>query len=95
MTPNITSRRGFLGIAAAGAVAATAVTVSATTADAYQGNMERALSSLYEALAFLREATPNKGGHKEAASQLIEQAIDQVRAGIDFADDHGGGGNGG
>ncbi|CAM5769417.1 hypothetical protein LMIY3S_02830 [Labrys miyagiensis] len=54
--------------------------------------MERALSSLYEALALLREATPNKGGHRVKAMQLVQQAIEQTEAGIDFADEHGGGG---
>lgn len=34
--------------------------------------MERALSSLYEALGSLREATPNKGGHRENAIQLVQ-----------------------
>ena len=44
------------------------------------------------ALVSLREATPNKGGHKEIAVQLIEQAIGEVNAGIRFANQHGGGG---
>jgi hypothetical protein len=89
-----TSRRDFLRIAAAGAVATTALAATAGEALAYQGNMERALSALYDALGSLREATPNKGGHKATAIQLIEQAIGEVQAGVDFADNHGGGGNG-
>jgi hypothetical protein len=44
------------------------------------------LSSLYQAVASLREATPNKGGHRERAMDLIQQAIDQVQQGIEFAD---------
>lgn len=91
MTP-IQSRRNFIRLAAMGAAAASTVAIATTTAEAYQGNMERALSALYEALASLREATPNKGGHKATAVQLIEQAIAEVNAGIDYADDHGGGG---
>ncbi|MBX3581352.1 MAG: hypothetical protein KF810_05620 [Rhizobiaceae bacterium] len=79
-------------IAAAGAAAASAVAMSTTTADAYQGNMERALSSLYDSLASLREASSNKGGHRIKAMDLIQQAIAEVNAGIEFADDHGGGG---
>lgn len=54
--------------------------------------MDRALASLQDALRFLREATPNKGGHKETAVQLIEQAIGEVNEGIRFANEHGGGG---
>lgn len=87
-----TSRRDFFRLAAASAVAATAVGATAGQALAYQGNMERALSSLYDALASLREATPNKGGHKANAVQLIQQAISEVEQGIDYADEHGGGG---
>ena len=49
------SRRGLVatatGVAAIGLLGATA-----GTADAYQGNMERALSSLYNALGSLRES---------------------------------------
>jgi len=91
MTDTITSRRDFMRIAAAGAAAVSAVAVSTTVAEAYQGNMERALSALYDALASLREATPNKGGHKATAAQLVEQAIAEVQAGIDYADQNGGG----
>jgi hypothetical protein len=94
MNTTDTSRRDFLRIAAAGAVAATAMAATAGEALAYQGNMERALSALYDALGSLREATPNKGGHKATAIQLIEQAIAEVQAGVDFADEHGGDGNG-
>ena len=60
-------------------------------AAAYQGNMENALGSLQEALDSLRRSTPNKGGHRERAMQLIRDAIDEVQVGIDFAASHGGG----
>jgi hypothetical protein len=86
-----TSRRELLKLAAAGAVTASAVAASASGAQAYQGNMERAISALYDALGSLKEATPNKGGHRETAMQLVEQAISQVQAGIQYADEHGGG----
>ena len=82
------SRRELFSIVATGAVAAGAVAATASPAAAYQGNMERALSSLYDALASLREATPNKGGHRGNAVRLVQQAIDEVHAGIDYADDH-------
>jgi hypothetical protein len=85
MSDFLTSRRNLLSLAAAGAAATAAVAVSSNQALAYQGNMERALSSLYSALGSLREATPDKGGHKAQAVQLIQQAIGQVQAGIDFA----------
>jgi hypothetical protein len=62
------------------------------SADAYQGNMERALSSLNEAFGSLRESTANKGKHRARAMDLVRQAIDETQAGIAFADEHGGGG---
>jgi hypothetical protein len=65
---------------------------SSKSADAYQGNMEHALSSLYQALGSLREATANKGGHRARAIDVIRQAIEETQAGIAFADEHGGGG---
>ena len=40
----------------------------------------------------LQAATPNKGGHRERAMRLIEHAMGEVQAGIDFANMHGGGG---
>lgn len=56
-----------------------------TSAVAYQGNMEAALEQLRGARASLEQATPNKGGHREAAISLIDQAIVQVKEGIAFA----------
>lgn len=91
MLNNLTSRRSLLQVAATVAAAA-AVALPATAARAEQGNMDRALAALQDALQSLREATPNKGGHKEIAVQLIEQAIGEVNAGIRFANQHGGGG---
>lgn len=77
------SRRNLLRLAG-GAVAASAA-LYASEALAYQGNMERALSSLYSSLGSLREATSDKGGHKAKAAKLIQQAIAEVQAGIDYA----------
>ena len=84
--------RRQLGALAAGAAAVT-VAMGSTGAQAYQGNMERALSSLYEALASLRESTPNKGGHRVKAMALVQQAIQETQAGIEYADETGGGGS--
>jgi LysR family nitrogen assimilation transcriptional regulator len=44
-----------------------------------------ALAELFQALEALRQATPNKGGHRERAMALIQQAVVQVQQGIDFA----------
>jgi hypothetical protein len=83
------SRRNFAVTAATGLATLGALGVSAKSASAYQGNMEHALSSLYQAMASLKQATPNKGGHRERAIQLIQQAINQVQQGIEFADERG------
>jgi hypothetical protein len=85
MSRNSISRRTVLPAAAAGAVA---LLVSPGEALAYQGNMERALRQLQGALRSLREATPDKGGHKATAIGLIEQAIGEVQAGIAYAASH-------
>jgi hypothetical protein len=85
------SRRDMVRITAAG-LAAPALALSALPAEAYQGNMERALGALGAALQSLQAATPNKGGHRERAMRLIEHAMGEVQAGIDFANMHGGGG---
>jgi hypothetical protein len=82
----------FLRVATASAAAGSALALTSTRAFAYQGNMERALSALEAAMASLQAATPNKGGHRERAMRLIERAIGEVPAGIDFASEHGGGG---
>lgn len=86
------TRRDLAKLVLGTAATVSALSLSSGSADAYQGNMERALSELFAALASLREATPNKGGHRETAIQLIRQAINEVQAGIVFADEHGGGG---
>ncbi|MFG1359549.1 hypothetical protein [Xanthobacter pseudotagetidis] len=91
MTENATLSRRQLAMLAATAGAAS-LTLGASEAEAYQGNMERALSALYDALGSLREATSNKDGHRVRAMELVQQAIEQTQAGIEYAAEHGGGG---
>lgn len=50
-----------------------------------QPHMSESISLLQSARAELAQATPNKGGHRERALGLIDQAISEVRAGIAFA----------
>jgi hypothetical protein len=90
MADTKTTRREIALLATGGAVAIAALAASTTSASAYQGNMERALSALYNALGSLREATPDKGGHRGVAMGLIRQAITEVQSGIDYAEDRGG-----
>lgn len=86
------TRRGFAATAATGFAAIGLLGATVRSAGAYQGNMERAEGSLHEAMQALQESTPNKGGHRERAMNLIRQAIAETQAGIDFANAHGGGG---
>jgi hypothetical protein len=92
MTSQNTSRRTLLKLAAATGTLVPSLTLSSIRADAYQGNMERAMAALQDALGSLQAATPNKGGHRERAMHLIERALGEVQAGIDFANAQGGGG---
>ena len=83
------TRRGFAAAAVTSAVAIGLLGASAKTADAYDGDMERALSALSLALSSFNESTANSGGHRAKAMDLVKQAIDEAQAGIDFADQHG------
>jgi hypothetical protein len=49
-----------------------------------QPHMSETVTLLQSARAELAQATPNKGGHRERALGLIDQAIAEVRAGIAF-----------
>ncbi|OAF11500.1 MULTISPECIES: hypothetical protein [Bradyrhizobium] len=53
-----------------------------------QPHMDEAIGILQSARAELAKAEPNKGGHREKALGLIDQAIGEVRAGIAFAAGH-------
>jgi hypothetical protein len=44
-------------------------------------HMNAALGHLEQAKAELEKSTPNKGGHREKAMQLVDQAIQQVQQG--------------
>ncbi len=50
-----------------------------------QPHMTATIALLQQARAELTAALPNKGGHRERALGLIDQAITQVREGIAFA----------
>ena len=50
-----------------------------------QPHMGESIAFLQSARSELQAATPNKGGHRERAMALIDNAIAEVRAGIAFA----------
>jgi hypothetical protein len=90
MTNTNATRRDALTVVFGAGLGVAGLVATTSTAAAYQGNMERALNQLFGALASLRRAVPNKGGHRERAIELVQQAIGEVQAGIDFAAPNGG-----
>jgi len=50
-----------------------------------QPHMDAALALMQNARAELEKSEPNKGGHREKAMALVDQAIGETRAGISFA----------
>ena len=54
-------------------------------AQIFQPHMQNAIGDLQAARQELIIASPDKGGHREAAIQLVNEAIGQVRAGIRYA----------
>lgn len=73
-----------IGAAALGSMLASGIYIGEAMA-AYQSHMHAALDALRTARSELQASTPNKGGHRERAISLVDQAIDETRAGIDFA----------
>jgi hypothetical protein len=57
-------------------------------AGADQPHMQAAREHLQQARGALDRAEPNKGGHRERAIELVDQAINEVNAGIEFARTH-------
>ena len=76
------SRRSAGKLIAAGTIAVPAAGLFSRTAAAVEPNMQQALNDLMDAHTALEHAVPNKAGHRERAMRLVEQAINEVRAGI-------------
>ena len=69
-------------------LAADLATIEAYTVDTQRQGYtpcRKAMDDRSNAKAELTKATPNKGGHRERALGLIDQAMGEVRAGIAFA----------
>lgn len=79
------SRRSAGKLIAAAAIAVPAATLVSQSAAAFEPNMENALHALESAHESLQRASPNKGGHRERALRFVEQAIEQVRAGMAYS----------
>jgi hypothetical protein len=59
-------------------------------ADSGQPKMQAALQALQQAMMEAQAASPNKGGHREQALGFIQQAMDAVNAGMQYAAAHPG-----
>ena len=53
-----------------------------------QPHMKGALENLRQAKAQLEKADPDKGGHRAEAIKLIDQAIQEVKAGVEYDNEH-------
>jgi hypothetical protein len=62
--------------------------LGAGAAYAAQVHMVDARNDLQQGLTELQQADPDKGGHRDQAINLVQQAIYQVNQGIQFADDN-------
>jgi hypothetical protein len=58
--------------------------LGAGTAYAVQLHMVNARDDLQQSLTQLQQAIPDKGGHRDQAINLVEQAIGQVNLGIQY-----------
>ena len=59
--------------------------LGAGTALAVQSHMVNARTHLQAALGELQQAAADKGGHRQNAINLVNQAIEQVNLGIQYA----------
>lgn len=82
------TRRDMLAVAAGAVAVGVVASTVATPAQADQGNMEHAIDLCNKAIEALRAAPDNKGGHKRRAVQMIQTAVDEIQAGIEWADTH-------
>lgn len=76
-----------IAFAAAAALAIGSNTINLAGADP-QPQMRSAQNSLEAALGSLNKATPDKGGHRLKAIELTKQAIEEVKTGIKFDNNH-------
>ena len=78
--PSILLRGLFVFVLLAGYIAGCATTG--------QPHMQMALDELRAARSELNVAMANKGGHRERAMGLVDQAISEVQLGMQFAGSH-------
>jgi hypothetical protein len=79
------NRRGVFSLLA---IIVIVIGFAAGCATGGQPHMEAALDNLTSARAELESANTDKGGHRGRAIELVDEAIGEVRAGIEFARTH-------
>jgi hypothetical protein len=82
MKSTLARRLGLPALFLSGALVGSTLTGISVAA---QPHMQSALNALYTARAQLNAAEPDKGGHRDNAIGLVNQAIAQVRAGVAYA----------
>lgn len=80
---NTVSRRSVLSTIFSGALASLALAGRAKAAP-QQPHMQAALDSLRTAQRELKDADRDKGGHRERAVRLVQQAISEVEKGMRY-----------
>ena len=78
------TRREILAAMSVGAGALGALVVTGEVAAEVQPHMRAALAALRTADKELREAAPDKGGHRAAALELLQKTIVEVEKGIEY-----------
>jgi hypothetical protein len=68
------------------AMVAAAAALGATSAEAGQPHMEKALQYCSAGLKELKDAAGNKGGHRNKAIEHLEFVIQEIKRGIAYAD---------
>ena len=56
----------------------------------HEPHMSAAIGHLQQAKEELQRAAPNKGGHREKAMELVNQAIQQIQEGEQYDEQHPG-----
>lgn len=78
------TRREILAALSVGAGTVGALAAAGDAAAEPQPHMRAALLALKTAQKELRDAAPDKGGHRTAALELVDRAISQVEKGIEY-----------
>ncbi|MFI5006193.1 MAG: hypothetical protein ACHQKZ_02085 [Solirubrobacterales bacterium] len=83
---NVTRRQALIAASLGGGLVAAIHPTGAQAEE--QPAMKAAQLSLLTAVGHLKAATPDKGGHRAKALQLVKEAIVEVQKGIEYDQKH-------